>query len=276
MAVETEFFSENLDYPSQNWTITNSNLSLQQQKHFLQQQMEMGYCNFDQGISSYPSSSSCTTTATFTENCLPSMAYNQPLATLLQKHNHELDQFLHLQGERLKEALHQQKRQQMLLLANSYESRTVELLREKEEDLEKLRAKTRLLEDYLKKAETETEVWQSIARKKEEMVIRLNNMLLFAQQNNIINNNINYYNNNVDGVGEDNDAESVGDCQSLNKNEEIKNKFNCKWCKNCSLTVVLLPCKHLCCCKECEPLLGLCPVCHSVKQSSLEIFSLEK
>lgn len=174
----------------------------------------------------------------------------------------------------------------MQLIINSYESRSNALMREKEEDLEKMRVKTKLLEEYLKKAVEETEAWQRIAREKEEMVIELNNMLLMvqqnlslvSQQNNIVNNN----NNIISGENEENDVESVCDCESLigrageeRESEETEKKLfgcKCKWCNDGSLCVVFLPCKHLCCCKVCEPLLGLCPVCHSVKQGSLEIF----
>jgi len=178
------------------------------------------------------------------------------------------------QGEKLRQMLHQQMRQEMALILNNFESKTMFLVREKEDELQKLRMKTKILEDYLRKTEVETEAWQRIAKEKEETVISLANMLEQVKANLSLAPQPDQ-NNSTD----DNDAESVCDCDSLGKNraeEERENeemiKFGCKWCNSEYPCVVFLPCKHLCCCKSCDGLLELCPVCHSVKQGSIEVF----
>ncbi|KAK9740037.1 hypothetical protein RND81_03G006500, partial [Saponaria officinalis] len=153
-------------------------------------------------------------------------------------------------GERLREALHQQKNQQIALLFNEYHSKTLELLRKKEQELEKLKEKTKLLEEYLKKKQDEVQLWQIVAREKEEMIMEL---CKFVSEKDDDRND---------------DAESVCDCESLNN---ARRDQECKWCNREEMCVVFLPCRHVCCCKQCELLLEFCPVCQSVKQGCLEI-----
>ncbi|XP_021755288.1 probable BOI-related E3 ubiquitin-protein ligase 3 [Chenopodium quinoa] len=288
MAVETEIFSENLGFSQDYMIPTFPNLSnplqnhqplpqTQPQRYRFEPGMEMGmgmgmgYNNVgnNQGIGS---SSTAATTAV-TENSLP-------FSALLDQHKREVDLYLHVQGEKLKQAIHQQKRQQMQYLVNSFESRTMAIMKEKDENLEKLRGKAKILEDFLKKSEQETEMWQSIAREKEEMVIELNNMLFVIQQNLVFSTPPRNDIANGNHGGED-DVESVNECEAIDKNDrgnlqenhqEVNNKMVCKWCNSGKLCVVFLPCKHLCCCRNCESVLGLCPVCYSAKQDSMEVF----
>uniref|UniRef100_A0A803LIY3 Uncharacterized protein n=2 Tax=Chenopodium quinoa TaxID=63459 RepID=A0A803LIY3_CHEQI len=210
----------------------------QPQRYRFEPGMGMGYNNVgnNQGIGS-----SSTATTAVSENSLP-------FSALLDKHKREIDLYLHAQGERLKQALHQQKRQQMQYLINTFESRTMSIMKEKDEKLEKLRGKTKMLEEFLKKSEQETEMWQSIAREKQEMVIELNNMLFVIQQNlafstpprnDIVNGN----------HGVEDDAESVNECEAIDKNDiaiqenhqEVNRKMVCKWCNSGKLCVVFLP-----------------------------------
>lgn len=263
MAVEAEFFSENLG-SSQGFMIPTQPPSLspllpppqhnQPQPCFVPS-MEMGFNVNNQGNVSYPSSSS---TAVVNEDSLP-------FAAMLEKQMRDINLYLYVQGERLKEALQQQKSQQLQFVIKSFESRTMALMREKEENLEKQRVKTKLLEECLIKSVEETEVWQSIAKEKHEKVIELNNMLLMIQRN-LLSSTL---------QPNDGDAESVYECEAIEEevkvSEEMKKKVVCKCCNNGELCVVFLPCRHLCCCKDCETVLGLCPLCQSVKQGSVEI-----
>ncbi|KAK9748550.1 hypothetical protein RND81_02G066000 [Saponaria officinalis] len=245
----------------------NSTNNLQQnQRSFVQ---GIGYDNRAQYMGYITNSSSSSNTTTFTNNnndisLMNSIVCYQSFSDLLDNHGHELDHYLHFQGEKLKEALQQQKKQQMALILNNYQSKVMALLRQKEQDLQNLRAKTKMLEEYLRKKEEEAQVWQKIAREKNEMVIELNNMM---KQNLRDNDNDN---------DNDDDTESVCDCETLKKNgrgndsnEEMK--YGCKWCKCKEMCVVFFPCKHVCCCKQCEPLLQFCLVCQSPKQTCMEI-----
>lgn len=148
----------------------------------------------------------------------------------------------------------QEKMWQQALLLQRYESKITNLMRRKDKDLEIARNRTIELQNFLVMAEVEAQEWQRKAMDNEAMVIGLTNRL---------------------GQVRALDVESL--CESSNKeciNEEDQQlkKMACKRCKARSLSVVFLPCRHLCCCTACESLLEFCPMCESVKDGSIEVF----
>lgn len=46
----------------------------------------------------------------------------------------------------------------------------------------------------------------------------------------------------------------------------------CKACNGKEVCVLLLPCRHLCLCKECEVLTEKCPICQSTRTESVQVF----
>lgn len=47
---------------------------------------------------------------------------------------------------------------------------------------------------------------------------------------------------------------------------------SCKACRKRVASVVLLPCRHLCVCTECDQVVQACPLCLHVRNSSVEVF----
>ncbi|KAG8381021.1 hypothetical protein BUALT_Bualt06G0077400 [Buddleja alternifolia] len=47
--------------------------------------------------------------------------------------------------------------------------------------------------------------------------------------------------------------------------------LDCKVCERQLATVMIWPCRHVCVCKGCEPATRVCPVCRSLKTTSVEI-----
>ena len=46
----------------------------------------------------------------------------------------------------------------------------------------------------------------------------------------------------------------------------------CRICKSNSVCILLLPCKHLCLCKECDPIQKECPLCGETKRGSVQVY----
>ena len=166
-----------------------------------------------------------------------------------------------MQAGRLRYALQQQRKQQLGTILKSVESKVSSLIRQKEEDLARATKKTMELEVWLRKVELESEQCQRVAREKEAMVVDLSNSL---EQ---IRGRLAMANNEVP------DAESFC-CGSSDReqDQESQNRMVCRGCNSRSSCIIFLPCRHLCSCKSCEPYLGFCPVCKSVKQASMEVF----
>ncbi|KAJ6336339.1 hypothetical protein OIU77_026141 [Salix suchowensis] len=189
-----------------------------------------------------------------------SMFLSQCLDVQLDMQRREVDCMLQLQAERLRFALQEQRNQLLGIVLKSVESKVSSLMRQNEEDLAQAAKKTMELEVCLRKVELESEQWQRLAREKEAMVVDLSNSLGQIRERLVM------------ASDEVQDAESFcwGSCDI--EQVESHKKFACKGCNSRTSCVLFLPCKHLCSCKSCEPLLGSCPVCKSVKEASMEVF----
>ncbi|XP_051136736.1 BOI-related E3 ubiquitin-protein ligase 1 isoform X2 [Andrographis paniculata] len=49
-------------------------------------------------------------------------------------------------------------------------------------------------------------------------------------------------------------------------------RMSCGGCNRRRCCVVMVPCRHLCSCRECEPQLESCPVCKTVKKAAIDAF----
>ena len=153
----------------------------------------------------------------------------------------------------------------MIVVVRKLEEKAMQLLREKDEELAKATKKTYELEEIVRKMEIENQEWQRLAAENEAMVLSLNNTLEQMKDHAYWVASASCSSNVLD------EAESC--CNFNNYREEHKEKEEmvlCKVCKSGKSCILMLPCKHLCCCKGCEALVDVCPVCESPKVGSIE------
>ncbi|XP_073131212.1 probable BOI-related E3 ubiquitin-protein ligase 3 [Henckelia pumila] len=192
----------------------------------------------------------------------------------LQKHSHdnfsahiekqrmEIDQFIRIQNERLRLTLQEQRKHQTALIISKYESRTKLVLKQKEEQIAEATNRTFQLENLLRRMEMENETWERVAKEKEAMVESLNSAIQRLKETTA----------NIPPVD---DAESC--CQNINnidddeEKTETEEKMVCRCCNHRNSCVVILPCRHLCSCRDCEVFLYSCPVCKNVKKATIEV-----
>jgi E3 ubiquitin-protein ligase BOI-like protein len=168
----------------------------------------------------------------------------------------------------LKLVLQEQRKQDIAVLLNEFESKTSSLIRRKEEDLAQAKMRTMELQECLRKAEMERETWQRLAKANEAIVTDLNNTLEQVKERLV----------SVSHTAED-AASFCGSCERVDRGQEEEEavkrssrKMSCKSCYSRSPCVLFLPCRHVCSCKYCEAFLGSCPVCSAVKEGSIEVF----
>lgn len=179
----------------------------------------------------------------------------QNLSSELEKQRLEMDCFLHFQNEKLKALLHEETRRREIIMIQGYESKMKAIMEAKEQVLNTATNRTIELQNFLQMAEKEAREWEIKAVENEAMVTDLNRRLNQARERN------------------HEDAESVCNGGGDDDDErEREKKMACKVCHVRSSCVLLLPCRHLCCCRACEGLLMFCPVCETVKNGSLEVF----
>lgn len=276
MAIQAQLYPENIGFSlggSQNWMENtygfnefcfNLQQKQQQQQQLLQnlQQKTLNPCFDNIGLLSK-------------NNNHQSTAFSHSIAAQVEKkQGQQIDRFISLQNERLRLLLQEQRRQQVALLLRKYEEKTVVLLKQKEEEIAKARNRTMELEDFLRKIDIESQTWYRLAKENEAMVENLNNTIEQLKENGCFTNEVEdtescYRGEREEGAGENRGQgfEEEGENQ-----EQIRGKkMICKSCNSRTSCVVLLPCRHICSCKDCQVSLDSCPVCGMVKKASIEV-----
>ncbi|KAG8377951.1 hypothetical protein BUALT_Bualt08G0087200 [Buddleja alternifolia] len=258
MAVEAENICfENMGFTTPYATICSSFWNIEDGFCFQELQPLDHQTKIDQLHPYVNMASSSSSTSSF--SCCPSLPLEivQSLSSDLDKQRLEMDWFLHLESKRLRRSILQEEARQQAVLLQIYESRIKTLMLQKDEELIVARSKTRDLEGLLNSAEMEAKSWEKKARESEAIVVDLNNRLNRVAQGN---------DDAASFCGSSNLELKIGD------DDDEENMKGCKLCHARRSCVVFFPCRHLCCCKFCDSLLGLCPVCETVKEASLEAF----
>ncbi|CAI9763808.1 unnamed protein product [Fraxinus pennsylvanica] len=126
------------------------------------------------------------------------------------------------------------------------------------------------LQDFFRRAEMEAKIWKEKTIENEATVFNLNNRL-----NQVIEKDCLMFNNGAqDAVSFCGSSNIKSSTQEEKESEEQRKKMACKLCQVRNSCVVFFPCRHLCSCTSCETVLGLCPLCESVKEASLEVLFL--
>lgn len=155
-----------------------------------------------------------------------------------------------LQNERLRMALQEQRKQQTAVMMKKYESKIQSLMRHKDEEIVRAANRNMELQDCMRKMEMERQTWQRAAQENEAVAASLNQRLR-------------------ESGGAAEDAESW--CGGGERSEERETrKMVCRCCYSRKSCVIMLPCRHLCSCRDCDAFLDCCPVCNVAKKGSLE------
>ncbi|KAH0850925.1 hypothetical protein HID58_095114, partial [Brassica napus] len=188
----------------------------------------------------------------------------------LHRQKDELDQFLKIQAAQMAKEVRDMKQAETDCKGVSKK------LQEKDQEIDIMNKKNKELVERIKQVATEAQNWHYRAKYNESVVNALKTSLQQAMSHN--NNN----NNNVvagadhckEGFGDseiDDAASSYIDPNNSNNNMGSQ-RMRCKMCHGKEVSVLVVPCRHLSLCKECDVFTGFCPVCKSLKTSSVQVF----
>ncbi|RZC60428.1 hypothetical protein C5167_022185 [Papaver somniferum] len=226
---------------------------------------------------------------------------------LLHHQNLEIDALILLHNEKLRSVIEETQKRQCRSLVSAVEEQVLKRLAEKETELQNAGRKNAELEEKLKQLNAENQVWFNVAKNNEAIASSLKSTLqqILLQNNNtksgveaggelLLTANTTSNHDQKEGFGDsdglvieglDDDAQSS--CYGGKHNQEDKKrklvdakdnkgtstiKKSCKVCEKNEVSVLVLPCRHLCLCKECEAKLDYCPICKAAKKASLQIF----
>lgn len=151
------------------------------------------------------------------------------------------------------------------------EEKVLQKLREKEAEVEDINKKNMELELRMEQLALEANAWQQRAKYNENLIntLKVNLQHVYAQSR-----------DSKEGCGDSEVDDTASCCNGratdfhllCRDSNEMKELMTCKVCRVNEVCMLLLPCKHLCLCKECESKLSLCPLCQSTKYIGMEVY----
>ncbi|XP_060207497.1 probable BOI-related E3 ubiquitin-protein ligase 2 [Lycium barbarum] len=193
------------------------------------------------------------------------------LATHIKHQRDEIDHLLLIQGEQLRRTLAEKRQRHYRALIGAAEESITRRLREKEAEMAKAARRNAELEARAAQLSAEAQAWQARARQQEVTAATLQAQLQHAMMNNgaCNNNNNNERDEGNNNNGEPEDAESA----YIDPDRVVESTGpSCKGCNKRAASVVILPCRHMCVCTECDAVAQACPLCFSIRSSSVEVF----
>uniref|UniRef100_A0A1J3CBZ0 Putative BOI-related E3 ubiquitin-protein ligase 3 n=1 Tax=Noccaea caerulescens TaxID=107243 RepID=A0A1J3CBZ0_NOCCA len=191
----------------------------------------------------------------------------------LHRQKDELDQFMKIQAAQMAKGVRDMKQRQIASFLNTIEKGVSKKLQEKDVEIDNMNKKNRELVERIKQVAMEAQNWHYRAKYNESVVNALKTNLQQAISHN--NNVIAAADQGKEGFGDseiDDAASSYIDPNNMNKKNMGNQRMRCKMCNAKEVSVLLVPCRHLSLCKECDVFSGICPVCKSLKTSSVQVF----
>ncbi|XP_024360982.1 probable BOI-related E3 ubiquitin-protein ligase 2 isoform X2 [Physcomitrium patens] len=212
-----------------------------------------------------------------TKNSVSSMT--ESFGTHLQQERNEIDHLLKIQSEQLKAFLEEKRQRHSRQLVAAVEERYSRRLREKDLEVEKVKRQNQELMERFTQLNAESHHWQNKLRTTEAMMTVLKSNLHQTQQQ-----QQGYplsREQSKEGCGDseaDDCASSYVDdrndahTRTFNENKELREQRTCRVCRCNDVSVLLLPCRHLCLCQDCEGQLHACPLCRTPKNASVQVY----
>jgi len=203
----------------------------------------------------------------------------------LRQEQDEIAQLLKIQNEQLKSFLDEKRQRHAHQLVSAVEETVARELREKDMELEKAKLHNQEILERCAQLITDSHHWQTKVRNTETMVNILRANLQQAQQQQHSLFPLSHRMEQFpckEGCG---DSEGADDCASsyvddindahtraFNENRELREQRTCRVCRTQDVSMLLLPCRHLCLCQDCEGQLHACPLCRTPKNASVQVY----
>jgi E3 ubiquitin-protein ligase BOI-like protein len=192
----------------------------------------------------------------------------------LDRQKEELDQYMKIQEENLSKGLQDIKHRQMASFLTSIEKGVSQKLREKDIEIENINRKNRELVERIKQVAAEAQNWHYRAKYNESVVNVLKNNLQQAISQGVDQGKEGFGDSEIDDANSYIETNNYLGIPGGSRNAAglLKENVICRACKSKEVSILLMPCRHLCLCKDCDGLVGVCPICRLVKTASVPVY----
>ncbi|KVH95592.1 BOI-related E3 ubiquitin-protein ligase 1-like [Cynara cardunculus var. scolymus] len=190
-------------------------------------------------------------------------SFGDSITTELDRHKEEFERYIMIQEENMLKGMRDIRQRHMTSFLAAIEKGVDHKLHEKDVEIETINRKNKELMERIKQVANEAQNWHYRAKYNESVVniLKTNLQQALAQGND---------NQMKEGFGDtdiENDAVS-----SMEPKNEVGLGSSCKVCRAKEVSVLVMPCRHLSLCKECDRFTSVCPVCQMVKTVSVEVY----
>ncbi|XP_074559745.1 putative BOI-related E3 ubiquitin-protein ligase 3 [Curcuma longa] len=235
-----------------------------------------------------PPDSSVTSTSCGTVLAMPPGPGAAPpshnLVALLRQKDLEIDAIVRLHTERLRNEVAEVTKRHCRGLLSAAEREAARRLREKAVELEVARLTNAALEEKVRQLSAENQMRLAAAKHHEATVGVLRGSLqraLLLQQSRGAGGREGYGDSEAISAADSSccfvaEEKGRGRQQQQQRQQRQRRRSGPWWCKACGrqeARTLLLPCKHLCLCEDCEPAVGECPVCGAAKTAGFQVFT---
>ncbi|CAK9182759.1 unnamed protein product [Ilex paraguariensis] len=200
------------------------------------------------------------------------LSLSDNIRTELDRQKEEFVQYIKTQEINLMNGVKDIKQRHVATFLTALEKGVGEKLREKDLELENINHKNRELVEKMKQVAMEAKNWCYKAKYNESVVNILKTNLQQA---------LNGADKGKEGFG-DSDIDDAASCIDPNnylnaasgagKLISLNGNMICRACKGKEVSILLMPCRHLCLCTDCEGLVSVCPVCQLMKTASVQVY----
>lgn len=167
-------------------------------------------------------------------------------------------------------ALAEKRQRHSRALLGAAKESLIRRLREKEAEVKEAERRNAELHARASQLGAEVQFWQAKAMSQEAAAASLRAQIQQAMVGSA-------HDRKVDGHGAAaSEGQGAEDAESVyvDPNRASLSEPTCKACRRRSATVLMLPCRHLSVCTECERVVHACPLCSCARSSSIEVYLL--
>ncbi|KAG6655016.1 E3 ubiquitin-protein ligase BOI isoform X1 [Carya illinoinensis] len=206
------------------------------------------------------------------------LSLGENIRTELDRQKEEFDHFIKIQEEQLAKGVRDMKQKHIASFLAAMEKGVSKKLREKDIEIENMNRKNRELVERIKQVAMEAQNWHYRAKYNESIVNVLKSNLQQAISQGAEQGKEGFGDSEVDDTAsyiDPNNFLSIpgGPAKSFPRNNlGLKEHVACRACRAKEVSMLLMPCRHLCLCKDCEGLVSVCPVCQLMKTGSVQVY----
>ncbi|KAF5746593.1 BOI-related E3 ubiquitin-protein ligase 1-like isoform X1 [Tripterygium wilfordii] len=217
---------------------------------------------------------SSVTSASGSMTATPSMisSLDDNIRTELGRQREEFDQYIKIQEEHLSKGVRDLKQRHMASFLCAVEKGVTKKLQEKDIEIENMNRKNRELIEKIKQVAAEAQSWHYRAKYNESVVNVLKSNLQQAISQGADQGKEGFGDSEIDDAASYIDPNNYLNIPGPSKPGSCKERMTCRWCKVREVSMLLMPCRHLCLCKDCDLSISVCPVCQLMKTASVGVY----